>query len=317
MSRCILRPTVWLAAGALLALPALAQPADTVDDDIPITDPALLERLGFEPDAANVYATPQVYEQLGMSPAERAAAQAATLKARREESRTAADSGDSRGPFGTGTAGYSTVNVGFQPIFDNEYFGGIGLQCMPGATIGGAAFAELQNLPHGAKLEQVDIRYVDNSTEAMEVTAFRICYPDFDDGNLTALVLGVHETTGAADFVRFASIGPLDEDIDLQSCFYGVQVVSPNPCPEDGGLVVAQVRAQWRRQVSPPPATATFGDVPTSHPFFQHIEALAVSGITAGCGGGGDFCPDTPLTRGQMAVFLAKALGLHWGEITQ
>ena len=48
-----------------------------------------------------------------------------------------------------------------------------------------------------------------------------------------------------------------------------------------------------------------------SHPFFQHVEALATSGITAGCGGG-NFCPDHPLTRGQMAVFLAKALGLHW-----
>jgi hypothetical protein len=51
--------------------------------------------------------------------------------------------------------------------------------------------------------------------------------------------------------------------------------------------------------------------VPTNHPFFQFVEALAASGITAGCGNG-NFCPDAPLTRGQMAVFLSKALGLHW-----
>ena len=38
---------------------------------------------------------------------------------------------------------------------------------------------------------------------------------------------------------------------------------------------------------------------------------LAASGITAGCGGG-NYCPDAPLTRGQMAVFLSRALGLHW-----
>lgn len=63
--------------------------------------------------------------------------------------------------------------------------------------------------------------------------------------------------------------------------------------------------------MSPVPSTATFGDVPTSHLFFQQIEALVASGITAGCGGG-DFCPNDPLTRGQMAAFLAKALGLHW-----
>jgi hypothetical protein len=51
--------------------------------------------------------------------------------------------------------------------------------------------------------------------------------------------------------------------------------------------------------------------VPTNHPFFQFVEALAASGITAGCGNG-NFCPDAPLTRGQIAVFLSKALGLHW-----
>jgi hypothetical protein len=33
--------------------------------------------------------------------------------------------------------------------------------------------------------------------------------------------------------------------------------------------------------------------------------------VTAGRGNG-NFCPDQPLTRGQMAVFLSKALGLHW-----
>jgi hypothetical protein len=67
----------------------------------------------------------------------------------------------------------------------------------------------------------------------------------------------------------------------------------------------------WHRRVSDAPAVATFGDVPTSHPFFQFIEALAASGITGGCGGG-NFCPDAPMTRGQMAAFLAKALGLHF-----
>ena len=57
---------------------------------------------------------------------------------------------------------------------------------------------------------------------------------------------------------------------------------------------------------------ATFADVDTAHPFFQFVEALAASGITGGCGDG-NFCPDAPLTRGQMAVFLSTALGLHFG----
>jgi hypothetical protein len=71
------------------------------------------------------------------------------------------------------------------------------------------------------------------------------------------------------------------------------------------------VRVFYQLQVSVAPATATFGDVPTSHPFFQFVEALVASGITVGCGGG-NYCPDAPLTRGQMAVFLGKALGLHF-----
>lgn len=79
----------------------------------------------------------------------------------------------------------------------------------------------------------------------------------------------------------------------------------------DGSIRLRGVRLLFRRRVTPAPSAATFGDVPTDHPFFQFIEALASSGITAGCGGG-NYCPDSPLTRGQMAVFLAKALGLHW-----
>jgi len=71
------------------------------------------------------------------------------------------------------------------------------------------------------------------------------------------------------------------------------------------------VEIRWLRRVHPAPTVATFNDVPTNHPFFQFVEALADSGITVGCGGG-NYCPDAPLTRGQMAVFLAKALGLHW-----
>ncbi|MGE5276434.1 MAG: S-layer homology domain-containing protein [Acidobacteriota bacterium] len=71
------------------------------------------------------------------------------------------------------------------------------------------------------------------------------------------------------------------------------------------------VNVWYRLQMSPAPATATFGDVPTSHPYFRAIEALASSGITGGCGGG-NFCPSQNVTRGEMAAFLARALGLHW-----
>jgi hypothetical protein len=56
----------------------------------------------------------------------------------------------------------------------------------------------------------------------------------------------------------------------------------------------------------PPPATGVFTDVPSSSPFAPWIEQLANDGVTAGCGGG-NFCPQSPVTRAQMAVFLTKA----------
>jgi hypothetical protein len=75
----------------------------------------------------------------------------------------------------------------------------------------------------------------------------------------------------------------------------------------------ASVDVWWKRTVSPAPGTASFNDVPTNHPFFQYVEALRASGITGGCNAAPPlYCPDSPVTRGQMAVFLAKALGLSW-----
>jgi len=73
------------------------------------------------------------------------------------------------------------------------------------------------------------------------------------------------------------------------------------------------VRVTWKRQVSAPPDPPSFDDVPASDDAYPYIEALAASGITVGCGGR-SYCPDAPLTRRQMAVYLAKALGLHWVE---
>ena len=59
----------------------------------------------------------------------------------------------------------------------------------------------------------------------------------------------------------------------------------------------------------PPPCTGTvFPDVPcTGDPFDPWIEELDALGITGGCGGG-LYCPNNPVTRQQMAVFLLKAL---------
>jgi hypothetical protein len=79
----------------------------------------------------------------------------------------------------------------------------------------------------------------------------------------------------------------------------------------DGTNAITGMLVGYKLQVSPAPGSPTFNDVPTSDTGFQYIEALVASGVTGGCGGG-NYCPDANLTRRQMAVFLAKALGLQW-----
>jgi hypothetical protein len=52
-----------------------------------------------------------------------------------------------------------------------------------------------------------------------------------------------------------------------------------------------------------------FKDVPASNPFCRWIEELARRGITSGCGGG-NYCPEQPVTREQMAAFVSTTFGL-------
>ena len=117
----------------------------------------------------------------------------------------------------------------------------------------------------------------------------------------------LHSNEGCA--ITTIGLGPttypatLDNPLYLVIFFFGGET--------DGSTKFNDVLIAFRRQVSPAPLTATFGDVPTSDPAFQYIEALVASGVTAGCAGG-NYCPDSFVTRRQMAVFLSKALGLHW-----
>jgi hypothetical protein len=72
-----------------------------------------------------------------------------------------------------------------------------------------------------------------------------------------------------------------------------------------GGLVY------YKRTISPAPVASSFPDVSTGYWAFQEIEALVAAGITTGFPDG-TFRPTDPVTRAQMATFLARALGLHW-----
>jgi hypothetical protein len=71
-------------------------------------------------------------------------------------------------------------------------------------------------------------------------------------------------------------------------------------------MAVFLLRAREGGGFTPPPCTtAPFPDVSCASPFAPWIQELVARGITAGCGGG-LYCPTSPVTREQMAVFLLK-----------
>jgi len=52
----------------------------------------------------------------------------------------------------------------------------------------------------------------------------------------------------------------------------------------------------------------TFGDVPTTNPFFHYVETVYQVGVTGGCQASPlMYCPNNSVTRQQMAVFLMKS----------
>jgi len=69
---------------------------------------------------------------------------------------------------------------------------------------------------------------------------------------------------------------------------------------EDAGLMT---RADLPWVIAP----GRFNDVPPDYWAFSFIETLADTGITAGCGND-NYCPSSPVTRAQMAVFLERGI---------
>ena len=74
-------------------------------------------------------------------------------------------------------------------------------------------------------------------------------------------------------------------------------------------MAVFLLKAKHAPGYVPPSATGVFVDVPQTYWAAAWIEALAEEGVTAGCGNN-NYCPSTPVTRDQMAVFLVRNFNL-------
>jgi hypothetical protein len=217
------------------------------------------------------------------------------------------------------SAGYSTImNYQLQPTHatgsPNTYTlfhqGGAGTSCHGEAEAECLGYAQII-APEGASLDLLSIWGFDNSVDSdLHYFVIQNCEAPGGPGSSDVIAEGsLSQSVG--DFYAAASLNGFT--VNNADCGYTVRLrlTDPGDPPVGFAIRVRKMAVRWTRQVSPAPPFATFGDVPTSHPFHQFVEALARSGITAGCGND-NYCPDQPLTRGQMAVFLAKALGLQW-----
>lgn len=211
--------------------------------------------------------------------------------------------------YGTATQSVTSIPaIAFLPIvstgstwFDaGNYYRRIGF--------GSGLFAAPVNLPTGVRPEKFELEACDTAGGAGAVLTARLvaCGPTPINGCFIAAEIS---TPGPPD--NACKIYSVDVNPAVTAVRNNQEVWIADISGGDGNQAFRGVRIYWRRQVSPAPGVASFSDVPTNHPLFQFVEALKASGITGGCTAS-TFCPDAPLTRGQMAVFLSAALGLHW-----
>jgi plastocyanin len=167
---------------------------------------------------------------------------------------------------------------------------------------GGNLYAGV-SLPNGVEITDVEIVGCDSDpSNDLSLRLWRLPEPAG-----SPLLVAQANSSGTPGCGFFSS--PLvSEFVDNLGSSYLLEILANNSAPP---LEFRTVRVFYKTSISYPPANPTFSDVPATHPFFRFVEALAKSGVTGGCGGG-NYCPDAPITRGQMAVFLAGALGLFW-----
>jgi len=177
---------------------------------------------------------------------------------------------------------------------------------------GGCTAAAPVMLPTGAVVTAMELQACDGDNSNFIAAQLRRVGPFENSQTILAEALtGAIETPGCDYFFRALDI---PETIDNFANTYIVHALFDSNKGFTNTRLQA-VRLFYRLQVSPAPAVATFGDVPTSHPFFPFIQALVAAGITTGCSDSPPlFCPDGVVTRKQLAKFLSTALGLHWAQ---
>ncbi len=170
--------------------------------------------------------------------------------------------------------------------------------CSPWVDNGSATVAVLSNLTDGATYYW-QVRIVDTD---ISIYANNGTWWSFTILSNSPIFIDVPNSYWARAFIERLYLAGITGGCSISPIMY---------CPEASvtraQMAVFLLRGEHGASYTPPIATGTvFGDIPLGHWAGPWIEQLATEGITGGCGNG-NYCPDLPVTRDQMAVFLLRA----------
>jgi hypothetical protein len=219
---------------------------------------------------------------------------------------------------------------------------------MGGVTVAGITFQILQNQGCGASFTQPGTT-VDSTAQTLSVAVtagscswpavsnvswMTVTTPSLETGNATVSIqvtvnntnatrtgtvtIGVNTYTvtqrqTAAVFADVGVTDPFFDAVNLMSSMSITTGCSTNPlsyCPNAnvsrGQMAVFIVRAVMGGDNFSYSAAPYFNDVGTGNIYYRWIQKMRELGITTGCGTN-LFCPNDPVTRAQMAVFVIRA----------
>jgi S-layer homology domain len=170
------------------------------------------------------------------------------------------------------------------------------------STVPNGTFVATPRLPGGALVTRLEIDYCNTGVpDGVTLTL----YQANSDGTSPLIRGQVSMDAGIPCAIQVVDITPFT--VDNQN---GTLILTATTAAGDANTSISGAALWYELQVSSSTGPQ-FGDVPASHPLYLWINAFAASGVTAGCGGG-NYCPDSAVTRGQLAVFLSKLLGLQF-----
>lgn len=234
--------------------------------------------------------------------------------------------GDSGGPWFLSTTAYGTTSS--YPADDPNdaiymavnYFAGIGV-----SVVLAPVFADVP-WDYWA-WQDIERLYNAGITSGCLTNPLRYC----PDGNITRaemavfLLKGIHGSaynppavggsTGFNDVPITHWAAAWIKQFALEGITAGCSATPPLYCPENNTtnaqMAIFLLRSKHGGGYTPPPVGGStgFNDVPISHWAAAWIKQLAAEGISSGCGGG-NFCPEVPVTRAQMAGLLVRTFNL-------